>query len=71
MDEKLMKYFENGINIDNNEDGTFDVFTPATQYFSVNSLSELTPEKFEMEIEKERKHQELEITIFENLGSRI
>jgi hypothetical protein len=71
MDEKLMKYFENGINIDNNEDGTFDVFTPATQFFKVNSLTELTPERFELEIANEKKHQDLEIKIFESLGSRI
>ncbi len=51
--ENIIEYIEDGITITKNTDGTYRVFTPKTQHFSVSSLSELTPEKFEEEILKE------------------
>tara|TARA_R110000824_G_scaffold334118_1_gene520663 strand:- start:1228 stop:1530 length:303 start_codon:yes stop_codon:yes gene_type:complete len=39
--------------------GRFCIFTIPTQRFYVESLSELTPERFELEIKKEKENQEL------------
>jgi lysine/ornithine N-monooxygenase len=36
---------------------TFTVFTVATQYFYVNSLDELTPERFMLEEEKQKQYE--------------
>lgn len=54
----ILQYIEGGIMINKNSDNTYQVFTFPTQFFTINSLLELTPERFEMEIEKQEKIEE-------------
>lgn len=48
--KELFKYIEYGIDIRRNADATYTVFTIPTQHFKINSLEELTPERFELAI---------------------
>ena len=51
MNKELLKYFENGISIDKLPNGKYSIFTVKTQRFVVDSLEELTPERFERAIQ--------------------
>jgi len=52
--ESVRKYIEKGISI-NQRGNKYDVFTVATQHFEVNDLKDLTPERFELQIQKREK----------------
>jgi hypothetical protein len=54
---ELKEWIEDGITIRKTNDG-YQVFTIPTQHFDINDLSELTPERFKAEVEKQIKHQE-------------
>jgi hypothetical protein len=47
MDKDILKYFEKGITITPIGDGKYRIFTIETQHFEINSLDELSVEKFE------------------------
>ena len=50
--EKFAKYIDSGkLEVRRNSNGTYTVFTCPTQHFDVNSLDELTVDRFEKEIE--------------------
>ncbi len=66
--KKLFKYIIEGISIDKNRDGSYRVFTIPTQHFNINSLSELTPERFELAILKFEERKELENKMFEEFN---
>ena len=57
--KELEKYVGDSfhINYEHNQN-RFCIFTVPTQHFYVESLSELTPERFDLEIEKEKENQE-------------
>lgn len=61
----LIKYIEYGIDIKRNADATYSVFTIPTQHFNINSLDELTPERFEKAISHQNKREELQLAIME------
>ena len=46
------------INYERNKN-RFCIFTIPTQHFYIESLGELTPERFDLEIKKEKENQEL------------
>ena len=48
------------INYERNKN-RFCIFTIPTQHFYIESLGELTPERFDLEIKKEKENQELTI----------
>jgi hypothetical protein len=54
---ELAEWIKDGINIRTTNKG-YQVFTIPTQHFDVIELSELTPERFKAEVEKQKKHQE-------------
>ena len=56
----LIPYIKDGLTIERKLDGGYRVFTIPTQHFSVDSLEDLTPERFEDEVVKEINSQILE-----------
>ena len=54
------EWIESGISIRREAGNKYSVFTTQTQHFIVDSLEELTPNRFRLEVEK-RKRIELEI----------
>jgi hypothetical protein len=57
--KELEKYIKNGITITGNPEKGYSVFTIHTQHFDIKTLDELTPEKFEHEIEKQQSYDEI------------
>jgi hypothetical protein len=55
----LLPWIKDGIRIDGLSEGGYEVFTVPTQHFHVNSLDEITPERFEFEVEKRAKCEEM------------
>ena len=51
MNQELIKYIKDGVHISKLRSG-YKVFTPKTQFFNIENLEELTPEKFEEELQK-------------------
>ena len=55
--EFLKDFISNGLSIDNKSNGSFEIFTIRTQHFNVNSLSELTYDRFvQEEINQIKRH---------------
>ena len=52
---QLAEWIKDGITIDKKNNG-YRVFTIPTQHFDVNDLSELTPERFKAEVEKQESN---------------
>ncbi len=50
------KYIIDGLTI-NRTKGGYQVFTIPTQHFNISSLDELTDEKFEQEIQRQKQYQ--------------
>ena len=51
------KYIVDGISIYKTRDGGYRVFTLPTQHFNINSLEELTNQRFEKEIERQKQYE--------------
>ena len=51
------KYIVDGISIDKTRNGGYSVFTIPTQHFNIDSLEELTNERFEKEIERQKRYE--------------
>lgn len=51
------KYIVDGIDIRRTYDGDYIVFTIPTQHFKIASLDELTNERFEIEIERQKQYE--------------
>jgi hypothetical protein len=56
---ELKEWIKDGINIRTTNKG-YQVFTIPTQHFDINDLSELTPERFKAEVEKQQKNIEMQ-----------
>jgi hypothetical protein len=56
---ELAKWIEDGITIRKTNTG-YQVFTIPTQHFDINDLSELTPERFKVEVEKQERNIEMQ-----------
>jgi hypothetical protein len=54
---ELAEWIKDGITIRTTNKG-YQVFTIPTQHFDVIELTELTPDRFKAEVEKQKKHQE-------------
>jgi hypothetical protein len=54
---ELKEWIEDGITIDKKTNG-YRVFTIPTQHFDINELSELTPERFKAEFERQVKQEQ-------------
>ena len=65
---KIKKYIQTGISIDGNPEKGYSIFTIPTQRFHINDLDELVPERFELEIENQKKNDELTNKMFKNFG---
>lgn len=50
------KYIGDGLDIRKNADG-YRIFTIPTQHFNINYLDELTNERFEKEIERQKQYE--------------
>jgi hypothetical protein len=57
--QSIKEYIKEGITIEKTNEG-YRVFTIPTQHFNIKDLDELTPERFEEEIQKQREWQKLE-----------
>jgi hypothetical protein len=55
---ELAEWIKDGITIDKKNNG-YRVFTIPTQHFDVIELSELTPERFKAEVQKQQKNIEM------------
>jgi hypothetical protein len=56
---ELAEWIKDGINIRTTNKG-YQVFTIPTQHFDIIDLSELTPERFKAEVEKQQKNIEMQ-----------
>ena len=56
---EFAEWIKDGINIRTTNKG-YQVFTIPTQHFDVIELSELTPERFKLEVEKQQKNIEMQ-----------
>ena len=56
---ELKEWIEEGITIDKKNEG-YRVFTIPTQHFDINDLSELTPARFRVEVERYQKNMEMQ-----------
>jgi len=59
----IKEYITNGITIDKTNDG-YRVFTIPTQHFNIKKLDELTADRFEKEIQKQKESEELQTELF-------
>jgi hypothetical protein len=55
----LLPWIKDGISIDKRRDGGYKVFTIPTQHFDVDTLEDLTPERFAFEEDHQKKYYEL------------
>lgn len=62
----ISKYIDSYFTI-KKEDDKYIVFTYATQHFTIDKITDLTPELFEKMIEKQNKHIEKENYYFNKL----
>lgn len=60
---ELIEWIKDGITISKTNTG-YRVFTIPTQHFDITELSELTPERFKAEVEKQTQHEEWERDLF-------
>jgi len=56
---ELAEWIEDGITIRKTNMG-YQIFTIPTQHFDIIELSELTPERFKVEVEKQQKNIEMQ-----------
>jgi hypothetical protein len=56
---ELAKWIEDGITIRKTNTG-YQVFTIPTQHFDIIELTELTPERFKVEVQKQQKNIEMQ-----------
>jgi hypothetical protein len=56
---EFAEWIKDGITIDKKNNG-YRVFTIPTQHFDINDLSELTPDRFKDEVEKQQKNIEMQ-----------
>jgi hypothetical protein len=54
---ELAEWIKEGITIRKTNSG-YQVFTIPTQHFDIVELSELTPDRFKAEVERQEKHQQ-------------
>jgi hypothetical protein len=59
----IKDYIAQGITIDKTNDG-YRVFTIPTQHFNIKELDELTTDRFEKEIQKQKESEELQNQLF-------
>lgn len=64
---ELKEWIEDGITIRKFDNG-YLVFTIKTQHFKINSLDELTPQRFIMAVESQQKLIEIENQLFKESG---
>ena len=68
MMKDIIKYIENGVTIRKTDFG-YRVFTIPTQHFNIDSLEELTPDKFEEEIENQKESERLQNSLIRTMPS--
>jgi hypothetical protein len=56
---ELKEWIVDGISIDKKNNG-YRVFTIPTQHFDINELSELTPERFKAEVDRQERNIEMQ-----------
>ena len=59
----IKEYITKGITINQTNDG-YRVFTIPTQHFNIKDLDELTPERFEEEIQKQKESEQFQTELF-------
>ena len=68
MMKDIIKYIEYGVTIKKTNFG-YRVFTIPTQHFNIDSLEELTPDKFEEEIENQKESERLQNALIRTIPS--
>jgi hypothetical protein len=75
MDNTIYEYIKNGITINGDPVGGYQVFTIPTQHFKIDSLHQLTPETFENAIQKQKEYErmssELMSEVFKEVQNKI
>jgi hypothetical protein len=71
MDKAIYEFIKNGITINGDPVGGYQVFTIPTQHFKIDSLHQLTPETFEREIQKQKVYDELTSEMFKEVQNEI
>lgn len=69
--EFLKEFISDGLIIDDKSGGSFKIFTIRTQHFNVNSLSELTYDRFVQEEINEKVSREYESLLLEEFNKRF
>jgi len=68
---ELKEWIKDGIDIRKTNEG-YVVFTIPTQHFNIKELDELTPERFEQEVERREHFDELQAQLLgEAFGKRV
>ncbi len=65
--QEIIEYIKQGITINGNPTDGYTVFTIPTQHFKVNSLRELTMERFELAIKDLKERENLQDQLLEQL----
>jgi superfamily I DNA and/or RNA helicase len=68
-EKEILKYLQDGINIDGNPTDGYTIFTIKTQHFKISSLDELSVERFEKAILDFKKREELENELLKHFQS--
>ena len=63
---ELKEWIKDGITIDKRDYG-YRVFTVPTQHFDIKDLSELTPERFKAEADRQQEYYKLQDELFKDL----
>lgn len=59
------KYIVDGITIIGDQKSGYGVFTPSTRHFTIKSLDELVPSRFDEEVENQKKAEDLQSRIMD------
>lgn len=59
----IKEYITKGITINQTNEG-YRIFTIPTQHFNIKDLDELTPERFEQEIQKQKESEQFQTELF-------
>ena len=71
MDKEIYEYIKDGIVISGRPNKGYAVFTTPTQWFDLDKLEDLTPQRFQEEIQKQKEHDELVSVVFKEVQKEI
>ena len=71
MDKEIYEYIKDGLVISGRPNKGYTVFTTPTQWFDLDKLEDLTPQRFQEEFQKQKEHDELVSVVFKEVQKEI